>query len=402
MTTLLLVFLLIYGVMFHYLNKWIITNKMRRQKRKLATQLKYYGYHATTLLYCVLLVIFAVIAFCYYLKLIPNLLIAYYLSFAAVIITSIFILVSNQPQHQVNKLFENNIRKLMLTTSSLACIVTVLIVFSIFFETYSFFKVINIVDFFTGTQWNPTNDLNDPEISRKFGIIPLLSGTLLITVIALAIATPIGLLSAIFLAEYVSNGVRFLLKPIIEMLSGIPTVIYGYFAALYVGPYVRELGYHFGLEISSESSLSAGIVLGIMIIPYIVSLSDDVLKSIPSSIREASLALGATQAETIVKVVIPAAKSGLIGAIMLAFSRAIGETMIVTMASGLTARLTGDPFDSVTTITAQIVSILTGDQEYGSIQTLAAYALAFTLFCVTLCINIVAQKVIYQSKNVFR
>jgi phosphate transport system permease protein len=232
--------------------------------------------------------------------------------------------------------------------------------------------------------------------------MPLLAGTFLITIIALIVSTPIGIFSAVFLSEYVSNKLRFILKPIIEMLSGIPTVVYGYFAALYMGPYIRSAGESWNLDVSSESALAAGVVLGIMIIPYIISLADDMLKSIPANLRDASLALGATKFETIAKIIIPAAKSGLIGAVMLAFSRAIGETMIVTMASGLTARLTANPLNSVTTVTAQIVSILTGDQEFNSIKTLAAFALAFTLFCLTLILNAIAHNVMTKYKSQFR
>jgi len=290
----------------------------------------------------------------------------------------------------------------MLCISSISFLVTILIISSIIFETYKFFSVISIVDFFTGINWAPQDDISDPDIDKKFGIVPLLVGTFLITIIALIIATPIGIFSALFLSEYVGSNTRFVLKPIIEMLSGIPTVVYGYFAALYMGPFIRGMGEKFGLNVSSESALAAGVVMGIMVIPYIISLADDILKSIPVSIRDASYALGATRFETITKIVIPAAKPGLIGAVMLAFSRAIGETMIVTMASGLMANLTINPLSSVTTVTAQIVSILTGDQEFSSVKTLVAFALAFTLFCLTLILNLLAHNVMSKHKWQFR
>jgi phosphate transport system permease protein len=226
--------------------------------------------------------------------------------------------------------------------------------------------------------------------SGAFGAIPLFAGTLLITVIAMLIAGPIGLMSAIYLAEYAHPKFRGVAKPLLEILAGIPTVVYGFFAALTVAPYFRGTGEAFGLDVASESALAAGVVMGIMIIPFVSSLSDDVINAVPQTLRDGSYALGSTRAETISKVVLPAALPGIVAAFLLAISRAIGETMIVVMAAGLAANLTVNPLEAVTTVTVQIVTLLVGDQEFDSAKTLAAFALGLLLFIVTLSLNIVA------------
>ena len=403
MTLLFTAFLLIYAFVIYYVSRVNIVLKVQKYKILPVTQLKYYGYFAVSLSYSIWFFVFlaSLLSFKFGFLLVNAAQLFIANSFLLVVI-SFVVLYKTRPQLKAQRYFERNIRFIMMCVSSIAFIVTILIIASIIFETYKFFHIISPVDFFTSSNWMPQDNLQNPNLGKSFGIMPLLAGTLLITAISLIVATPLGIFSAIFLSEYISTSLRFVFKPVIEMLSGIPTVVYGYFAALYMGPYIRNLGEQLHLDTSSESALAAGIVLGIMIIPYIISLSDDVFRAIPTSIRDASLGLGATKFETITKVVIPAASPGLIGSIMLAFSRAIGETMIVVMASGLTARMTMNPLQSVTTVTAQIVSILTGDQEFGSVKTLAAFALAFTLFCLTLLLNILAQNVMNKHKSQFR
>ena len=302
------------------------------------------------------------------------------------------------------------ILKVLLFTSSLVAILTTVgIIVSLLFESLKFFSTINIFEFIFGTSWSPQRAfVRDAsaitpeellELQDAFGSVPLFAGTAFIALIAMCVAVPIGLLSGIYLAEYASTKVRKYSKPIIEILAGIPTVVYGFFAALTVGPFFRTLGESLGLTVSSESALAAGLIMGVMIIPYISSLSDDVINSVPQSLREGSYAVGATKSETIKKVVIPAALPGIIGSILLAVSRAIGETMIVVMAAGLAANLTINPLESTTTITTQIVMILVGDQEFDSPKTQAAFALGLTLFIATLILNYIALRVVKKYRE---
>jgi len=235
--------------------------------------------------------------------------------------------------------------------------------------------------------------------SGSFGAIPLFAGTMLISFIALCVAVPIGLLAAIYLSEYAGPRVRTVAKPLLEILAGVPTVVYGFFAALVVAPFIRDFGSSLGLSVASESALAAGFVMGIMIIPFVSSLSDDVINAVPQSLRDGALALGATHAETIRKVIFPAALPGIVGGILLAASRAIGETMIVVMAAGLAANLTANPLEAVTTVTVQIVTLLTGDQEFDSPKTLAAFALGLMLFVVTLILNVIALHVVRKYRE---
>ncbi len=235
--------------------------------------------------------------------------------------------------------------------------------------------------------------------SGAFGAVPLFTGTLLISFIAMLVAVPVGLLSAIYMAEYAHPHVRSVAKPLLEVLAGIPTVVYGFFAVLTVAPFLRDAGAAVGLYIASESALATGIVMGIMIIPFISSLSDDVITAVPDSLRQGAYGLGATRSETIRQVVIPAALPGIIGGILLAVSRAIGETMIVVMAAGLSAHLTANPFEAVTTVTVQIVTLLVGDQEFDSPKTLSAFALGLVLFVVTLVLNVVALNVVRKYRE---
>jgi len=230
--------------------------------------------------------------------------------------------------------------------------------------------------------------------SGAFGAIPLLVGTLLISAVALTVAGPVGLMSAVFLSEYASSSVRSKIKPTLEILAGIPTVVYGFFAAIVVAPWLRRGGEAVGLDVSSESALAAGLVMGIMTIPFVSSISDDAITAVPTSLKEGALAVGSTRSEAIKKVIIPAALPGIAGGLLLATSRVIGETMIVVMAAGLTAKLTLNPLDAVTTVTVQIVTLLTGDQEFDSPKTLSAFALGLMLFTVTLALNVTALKIV--------
>jgi phosphate transport system permease protein len=274
----------------------------------------------------------------------------------------------------------------------LAVLTTIGIVGSLFYESLRFFQIVMPHEFLFGLQWNPQIAAHSEQVvsDSSFGAIPLFVGTLLISCIALVVATPIGLLSAIYLAEYASALERSLIKPLLEVLAGIPTVVYGFFAALTVAPLIKSIGEHIGLSVASESALAAGIVMGIMLIPFISSLSDDVIFAVPQNLKEGSLALGATKAETIMRVILPAALPGLMGAFLLSVSRALGETMIVVMAAGMAAQLTINPLDRVTTITVQIVAALIGDQEFNNPKTLAAFALGLTLFVVTMVFNVLA------------
>ena len=285
--------------------------------------------------------------------------------------------------------------------STIAVFTTIGIVFSVIFESIRFFQQVPFFDFLFGLNWSPQMAIRADQAgsSGSFGAIPVLAGTFLISAIAMAIAVPFGLLSAIYLSEY--SGLRFrkIVKPMLEILAGVPTVVYGFFAALVVAPAIRGLGAGIGLSVASESALAAGLVMGVMIIPFVSSLSDDIINAVPQTLRDGSLALGATQSETIKNVVIPAALPGIVGSILLAVSRAIGETMIVVMAAGLAANLTLNPLQAVTTVTVQIVTLLVGDQEFDSPKTLAAFALGLLLFVVTLALNVIALYVVRKYRE---
>lgn len=289
-------------------------------------------------------------------------------------------------------------RRLLFLSAFISVVVTILIVASVFFESLRFFSKIPVHEFLFGTKWSPQAYSKTQDVSA-FGILPVLSGTLLITAIAMSIATPLGLYSAIYLSEFSSNSFRSKIKPLLEILAGIPTVVYGYFAVVTIAPSIRGFGESIGLDIASESALTAGLVMGVMIIPFILSLSDDVINSVPNSLRDASLALGSTRAEMITKVVLPSAFPGVVSAVLLGVSRAIGETMIVVMAAGLAANLTINPLEAVTTVTVQIVTLLVGDQEFDSPKTLAAFALGFSLFIITLLLNVIAIKIVKKYKE---
>ena len=306
------------------------------------------------------------------------------------------------PQFKARVAFEGFLRRSFFAAAVLAILTTIGIVTSLLFEAYRFFNEISMIDFFFGTHWSPMVSLRDGAAaadeavagsSGSFGMVPVMLGTLLVAVIAMLVAVPVGLFSAIYTADFAPRQVRNIIKPVLEVLAGIPTVVYGFFAALTAAPFFREAGLLVGLDVSSQSALAAGGVMGIMIIPFISSLSDDVITAVPQSLRDGALGLGSTRAETIMRVVLPAAFPGLVGAFLLAISRAVGETMIVVMAAGVAANLTINPLESVTTVTVQIVMLLTGDNEFDSVKTLSAFALGITLFVVTLLLNIAALHV---------
>jgi phosphate transport system permease protein len=296
---------------------------------------------------------------------------------------------------------EKTIEYLLIAASSVAILTTIGIFLSVLFEALRFFREVSVFDFLFGLSWSPQTAIRADQVgsSGAFGAVPLFTGTLLISALAMIVAVPVGLMSAIYLSEYANPRFRSYAKPLLEILAGIPTVVYGYFAALTVGPILRNLGESVGLDVASESALGAGLVMGIMIIPFVSSLSDDVITAVPKSLREGSYGLGATRSETIRHVVLPAALPGIVGAILLAVSRAIGETMIVVMAAGLAANLTANPLEAVTTVTVQIVTLLVGDQEFDSAKTLAAFALGLVLFLVTLALNVVALSVVRRYRE---
>ncbi|MCF8506500.1 MAG: phosphate ABC transporter permease subunit PstC [Caulobacter sp.] len=296
---------------------------------------------------------------------------------------------------------------LLIACSTLAVLTTVGILGSLIWESMRFFQSVSPADFLFGTSWDPQIAMRSDQVAAKgaFGAVPLFVGTFLIMLIAMTVAAPVGLFSAIYLSEYAGPGTRATIKPLLEILAGVPTVVYGFFAALTVGPSFRAffnwvgamlvegpmdpLGQYL-MTVQNQMALTAGVVMGIMLIPFVSSLSDDIINAVPQTLRDGSYAMGATKSETVKRVILPAALPGVAGALMLAVSRAIGETMIVTMAAGLQAKLTANPLDTVTTVTVQIVTLLTGDQEFDSPKTLAAFGLGLTLFTVTLALNIVA------------
>ena len=306
-----------------------------------------------------------------------------------------------KPAFRARNRVEATIEYLLVGASTVAVLTTIGIFLSVLFEALRFFQQVSPIDFLFGLNWSPQTAIREDQVgsSGAFGAVPLFAGTALISFIAMCIAVPVGLMSAIYLSEYASARVRAYAKPMLEVLAGIPTVVYGYFAALTVGPMLRGLGESIGLDVASESALGAGLVMGIMIIPFVSSLSDDVINAVPQALRDGAYGLGATRSETIRNVVLPAALPGIVGAILLAVSRAIGETMIVVMAAGLAANLTANPFEAVTTVTVQIVTQLVGDQEFDSPRTLVAFALGLVLFIVTLALNVIALHVVRRYRE---
>ena len=308
---------------------------------------------------------------------------------------------SVSPAMRARNRVERVILSMLMVASTIAILTTVGIVLSLLFEAMAFFTKISPIDFLFGLEWSPQTAIRSDQVgaSGAFGAIPVFAGTVLITVIAMIVAVPVGLFAAIYMSEYASRRVRATVKPVLEVLAGIPTVVYGFFAALTVAPMIRDAGGAVGLSVASESALAAGLIMGIMIIPFVSSLSDDIINAVPQSLRDGSYGLGATRSETIRQVVLPAALPGIVGAVLLAVSRAIGETMIVVMAAGLSAKLTANPFDAVTTVTVQIVTNLTGDPEFDSPKTLSAFALGLALLLVTLCLNVIALRVVQKYRE---
>ena len=306
-----------------------------------------------------------------------------------------------RPELRARNHVEKLIYYMLIACSTLAIFTTIGIILSVLYESVRFFKIIPLHEFLFGLKWSPQMAIREDQVgsSGAFGAVPVFTGTLLVSAIAMAVAVPVGLMSAIYLSEYANRKFRAVAKPLLEILAGIPTVVYGFFAALVVAPIIRDTGAHLGLDISSESALAAGLVMGVMIIPFVSSLSDDVINAVPQALRDGALSLGSTQSETIRHIVLPAALPGIVGGVLLAVSRAIGETMIVVMAAGLSANMTLNPLKTVTTVTVQIVTLLVGDQEFDSPKTLAAFALGLLLFVVTLILNVIALYVVRKYRE---
>lgn len=308
-----------------------------------------------------------------------------------------------KPDFTARTRVERAVMSLLLVASLVAILTTLGIIVSLVFETVRFFTMVSPVDFLFGTHWAPDPMSNGAPDGKQFGAIPLFWGTIYIgAIIAMIVAIPLGLMSAIYLTQYASNTVRQVMKPLLEILAGVPTVVYGYFAALTVAPAVRDAAQAIGIaSASTESALAAGLVMGVMIIPFVSSMADDSIAAVPQAMRDGSLAMGATKAETISKVLVPAALPGIVAGVMLAISRAIGETMIVVMAAGASANLTANPFQSMTTVTFQIVAMLTGEGSFDHPATLSAFALGMVLFLVTLTLNFIALRVVKRYREAY-
>jgi phosphate transport system permease protein len=305
------------------------------------------------------------------------------------------------PRFRARNNVERIMSGLMIACSMIAILTTLGIVVSLLYESLRFFDKVSIVGFLTGLNWEPQIPIREGQVTAggAFGAVPVFAGTMLIALIAMAVATPIGLFAAVYLTEYASSRFRAVIKPLLEILAGIPTVVYGFFAVLTVAPAMRNFGQLIGFDIAPNSALAAGGVMGIMLIPFISSLSDDAISAVPQSLRDGSYGLGATKGETITKVLLPAALPGIMGGVLLAVSRAIGETMIVVMAAGIIAALTLNPFEPVTTVTVQIVTLLIGDTEFDNPKTLAAFALGLVLFLATLLLNIIALRIVQKYRE---
>ena len=306
-----------------------------------------------------------------------------------------------EPTCRARNKVEGILGLLLVASAGVAILTTIGIVLSVLIESIRFFGKVPITEFLFGLKWSPQIAIRPDQVgsSGAFGAVPLMVGTVLISMVAMSVSVPIGLLSAIYLSEYATPQFRAWAKPLLEVLAGIPTVVYGFFAALVVAPFVRDVGTNIGLDVSSESAMAAGLVMGVMIIPFVSSLSDDFINAVPQSLRDGAYALGATQSETIKQVVLPAALPGIVGGVLLAVSRSIGETMIVVMAAGLSANMTFNPLQAVTTVTTQIVTLLIGDQEFDSPKTLAAFALGLLLFMVTLGLNVLALHIVRKYRE---
>ncbi|QDL91958.1 phosphate ABC transporter permease subunit PstC [Paroceanicella profunda] len=307
------------------------------------------------------------------------------------------------PEFRARNRSERFLRTVLMICAAIAVLTTVGIVLSLISETLQFFSNIGwrVDKFLFGTNWSPLAGVQEGKLDPdRVGAIPLFVGTLMITGIAMLVAVPVGLFAAIYLSDFAAPKVRAWAKPMLEILAGIPTVVYGFFAAITVAPVIRSAGESIGLNVASESALAAGVVMGIMIIPFISSLSDDVINAVPQSLRDGSYGLGATRAETIRQVVLPAALPGIVSAVLLGVSRAVGETMIVVMAAGQGANLTANPLEAVTTVTVQIVMLITGDTE-ATVAAGPAFTLGFTLFCITLLLNMIALRIVRKYRELY-
>jgi phosphate transport system permease protein len=306
-----------------------------------------------------------------------------------------------QSRYRARHSVERSVTWFMMFSSLVAILTTAGIVFSLVYEALQFFARVPIFEFLFGLRWEPQIAIRADQVAGQgaFGMIPVLFGTFVISALAMAVAVPTGILSAIYLTEYAHERFRAVVKPLLEILAGIPTIVYGFFAVLTVAPLIRSLGMSVGIDAAPNSALAAGGVMGIMLIPFISSLSDDAFAAVPRAMREGSYALGSTKGETIRKVLLPAALPGIVGGVLLALSRAVGETMIVVMAAGLIAKMTLNPFDSVTTVTVQIVTLLIGDSEFDNPKTLAAFALGLVLFIITLGLNLIALRTVRKYRE---
>ncbi len=390
---------------------WVGVNRCRKARSQGALFYSTPGYYGALLALRAVLPSFFLFILNYVLFIspLPNIPLAALIPFTALLSGGLIFYFARfiRPEQQATHLVEKYIMGLLLAASFISVLITVGIVFSVIFEASIFFKEVSFIDFITGTNWNPNTAFyagagrgGEHALKPQFGSLPLFAGTFMITFIAMLVAGPIGLFSAVFMSEYASAKLRKIVKPILEVLAGIPTVVYGFFAAITVSPAIVKLAESMGLHADAVNALSPGLVMGIMIIPFVSSLSDDVITAVPRSMREGSYALGATSSETIKRVLLPAALPGIISAFLLAVSRAIGETMIVVMAAGLRANMTWNPLETMTTVTVRIVDALTGDQAFNSLETLSAFALGFVLLCVTFILNVVSAVVIrkYHEK----
>ena len=326
---------------------------------------------------------------------------------AAILVVSVAIMLFRRarlaPQMRARQGSEKLVHGLMVFCSVVAILTTLGIVSALLFETIKFLNKVPLTEFLFGLNWEPQIPIREDQVaaSGAFGWIPVMVGTLVVTVVALTVAVPTGLFAAVYLNEFAHKRFRTIAKPVLEILAGVPTVVYGFFAILVIAPALRRLGASLGIDVAPNSALAAGVVMGVMLIPFITSFADDAISAVPRSLRDGALALGSTRGEAMTKVLFPAAIPGIVGGVLLAVSRAIGETMIVVMAAGLIARLTLNPLDSVTTVTVQIVTLLIGDTAFDNPKTLAAFALGMMLFLVTLGINILAIRVVHKYREAY-
>lgn len=306
-----------------------------------------------------------------------------------------------RPEYRARHSVERSMTIFMLVSSTIAILTTLGIVLSLLYESWQFFKLVPVHEFLFGLRWEPQIAIRADQVAGQgaFGAVPVLWGTAVVAACAMIVAVPVGIMSAIYLTEYADERFRAVVKPLLEILAGIPTVVYGFFAVLTVAPLVRSLAQSIGIDAAPNSAIAAGGVMGVMLIPFVSSLSDDAFAAVPRAMREGSYALGATKGETIRKVLLPAALPGIVGGVLLSLSRAIGETMIVVMAAGLIAKMTLNPFESVTTVTVQIVTLLIGDSEFDNPKTLAAFALGLLLFLITLGLNLVALRTVRKYRE---